>query len=65
MVPPPSTINPDLLRVIHKALREARDAGIDRSGQTQRAVLQVMTLRPDLDAAEALALVRMVTVSAA
>ena len=59
------TFDPALLRVIHRAIREARDAGIDRSGQTQRAVLQVMMLRPDLNAAEALTLVREVTLSAA
>ena len=55
------TADPEVLRVIHRAIREARDAGIDRSGQTQRAVLQVMTLRPELSAPEALILVRQVT----
>ena len=52
--------DPSLLRVIHRSVREARDSGLDDISQTQRAVLCVLSVRPDLSPAEALTLVQRV-----
>lgn len=46
-----------LVRIIERALGDARAAGLDVMGQQHRAVQAVMTARPDLSAISALALV--------
>jgi len=52
--------DPSLLHVIHRGVREARDAGLDPIGQTLRTVLRVLSLRPDLSPSEARSLVQRV-----
>jgi hypothetical protein len=49
-----------LVRVIHRTVIEARDAGLDHGGQTQQAILAVRQVRPDVRADEALTLVQQV-----
>ena len=51
------TPEPDLHRIITGAVAEARDQGLDYTGQTERAVRAVLAVRPDMTAAEALSVV--------
>jgi len=57
--------DPSLLRVIHRSVREARDAGLDPIGQTQRTLLRVLSVRPDLSPSEARSLVQRIRDGAA
>lgn len=57
---PPVSVDAALLRVISRTIGEARDAGRDHGGQTQKAVLVVRQIRPDIPADEALTLVQRV-----
>jgi hypothetical protein len=43
----------DPSRLITRALQEARRRGLDHLGQTRWAVAKVLTVRPDMTAAEA------------
>lgn len=52
--------DPVLIRIIHRMIRNARDAGRDHGGQTREAVSAVRQVRPDLLAHEALTLVELV-----
>ena len=47
-----------LSKLIAEAVEDARSQGLDYTGQTQRAVAVVYTVRPDLTASAALTLVR-------
>jgi hypothetical protein len=47
-------LTPDLLRVIHRVMRDARQAGLDELSQARRAVAEVLRLRPDLSVADAM-----------
>ena len=47
-----------LTKLIAEAVEEARQQGRDYTGQTERAVQAVSTVRPDLTASAALTLVR-------
>ena len=49
-----------IIRVIHRTVREAAEAGCDYLGQTQRAALAVLQHRPDIPAHEAITLVQKV-----
>ena len=49
-----------LIRVIHRAIREAAESGSDYRGQTRKAALAVLQLRPDLPAHQVLSLVQQV-----
>ena len=49
-----------IVRVIHRSVSEAAAQGCDYLGQTQRAALAVLQLRPDIPAHEALILVQKV-----
>jgi len=49
-----------IIRIIHRTVREAAAQGCDYLGQTQRAALAVLQLRPDIPAHEALILVQKV-----
>jgi len=42
--------DPVLGRIITQALADARSAGLDHVGQTQRAVTAVLVVRPDMTA---------------
>ncbi len=53
-------IEPDLHRIVTAALADARDQGLDYTGQTERAVRAVLAVRPDMTAAKALSVVRRV-----
>ena len=44
----------DLANIIRKALDEAKAAGRDHTGQTERAVRKVLELRPDMTAKDTL-----------
>ncbi len=43
-----------LERIIRRALGEARAAGLDYPGQTNRAIREILRSRPDLTDAEAI-----------
>jgi len=49
-----------LIRVIHRAIREAAESGCDYRGQTRKAALAVLQVRPDLPAHQVLSLVQQV-----
>ncbi len=49
----------DLKRVIQQALEDARNRGRDYVGQTELAVRAVRQVRPDMNASDALAAVRL------
>ena len=42
----------DLHRIVSDAVADARDQGLDYTGQTERAVRAVLAVRPDLMAAK-------------
>jgi hypothetical protein len=46
-----------LIRIIDRALADAREAGADYRGQTERAVAAVLTARPDMAQNEVFSLV--------
>ena len=50
-------MDPDLERVIHQTLEDARAAGRDHLTQTELAVRAVLQVRPDMTAPEALTVV--------
>lgn len=56
--PPPKGTDMALIRIIHRTVLEARDAGLDHGGQTRQAIQAVQSARPDVGAAEALTLVQ-------
>jgi len=56
--PPANGTDMALVRIIHRTVLEARDAGLDHGGQTQQAIQAVRSARPDVGAAEALTLVQ-------
>jgi len=51
--------DPALIRVIHRMLNAARDAGRDHGDQTREAVAAIRQIRPDIHAHEALTLVEL------
>ncbi len=53
-----ATAEPDLHRIVNTAVAEARDHGLDYTGQTERAVRAVLAVRPDMTAGGALSVVR-------
>ena len=55
---PDQDTEPDLHRIVAAALADARDQGVDYTGQTERAVRAVLAVRPDMTAAMALSVVR-------
>jgi hypothetical protein len=54
-----SSPDDDLKHVIQQALEDARDRGRDYVGQTELAVRAVRQVRPDMNASDALAAVRL------
>ncbi len=56
--PPIKGTDMALIRIIHRTVSEARDAGLDHGGQTRQAIQAVQSARPDVGAAEALTLVQ-------
>lgn len=52
--------DPTLVRIIERAVTEARDGGCDHGGQIRKAVSAVRQVRPDIPAPEALTLVQQV-----
>ncbi len=50
----------DLASIIRKALDEAKAAGRDHTGQTERAVRNVLELRPDMTSTDALNAINLV-----
>ncbi len=50
----------DLKHVINQALEDARNRGRDYVGQTELAVRAVRQVRPDMNASDALAVVRLI-----
>lgn len=56
--PLPTGTDPALIRIIHRSVAEARDAGLDHGGQTRQAAEAVQRVRPDFLADEALTLVQ-------
>ena len=55
---PDQNTETDLHRIVNAALAEARDQGLDYTGQTERAVRAVLAVRPDMTAGRALSVVR-------
>ncbi len=53
-------MDPDLERVIRRALADAKAAGKDYQGQTETAVRAVLRARPDMTASDARAAVSLV-----
>ncbi len=51
---------PDLRRIVTAAVADARDHGLNYTGETERAVRAVLAVRPDMTAAKALSVVRRV-----
>jgi len=47
-----------IIRIVHRTIREARDAGNDYASQTRQAVLAVIEARPDIPAHEAFTFVQ-------
>ena len=54
---PDQITEPDLHRIVTAAVADARDQGLDYTGQTERAVRAVLAVRPDMTAAKALSVV--------
>ncbi len=50
----------DLANIIRQALDEAKAAGRDHTGQTERAVRRVRELRPDMTATDTLNAINLV-----
>ncbi len=54
---PPMNNYQDLANVIRRTVSDARDQGLDYTGQTEHAVRAVMAIRNDMDGANAMHLV--------
>ncbi len=53
-----ATAELDLHRIVAAAVADARDHGLNYTGETERAVRAVLAARPDMTAAKALSVVR-------